>query len=623
MSERRIVTAVIGAGPAGLLFCIISRLLFARQGGDLASWPIYLFDKREQYQRTHRLRISPEAYRLIQTRLRDPLFDKFMDFLEEESFKPAVNLLEDHMQTLTGQLGIYKEIMCIGKGPGETSLPGLRLKLEKEGRLQPGGLLTIIAADSVHSTIRDIVRGKHEPVKHTHQTVARLRVVGSGIPKQLGMVKQYKLAKVLHSLLDYRMNQNGFAEIDLFLEHREHKRLEKLGSSPKEPVLLTDEIMKNLKAPFFERFVYHLRKDIAPGPCDVLLQSTFRLEHQYMEKQTFILPELNARVFLLGDAAISLPFFRGMACLAGSAWNLAQVHCDLAAVTSRLPSLSKELEADIQGNFMTREHARHFGTKLIPGKILRVEPTVYNGVVAYVLLHYWLTRYGVHILYRTGNNWHSLHHLAPVGRLTALSDFAACVDPVLRYDLEQAKTRSSEISTVRARALLVRFAREFCRISTFLPFPVQTWFLSFPEPNRGPGHLTAGFVFNSGTALLAAGAALGGPLLAELVKPVYGWLWPMSLIIQALGGIAFRAAQEFEPVSHSGIQNVWRIQVAVLFLAGVGITVALSIFRDQPVQLHSSLSWLILAGFFVAGLYLFEWLDRYLFSHASFEESEI
>lgn len=58
-----LATAVIGAGPAGLLFSLIGKLSMGE------AWELQLFDKRESYVRTHRLRMDPELYLAIQKAL--------------------------------------------------------------------------------------------------------------------------------------------------------------------------------------------------------------------------------------------------------------------------------------------------------------------------------------------------------------------------------------------------------------------------------------------------------------------------------------------------------------------------------------------------------------------------
>lgn len=296
-------TAVVGAGPAGLMFSLVSRLLFERMGGDRERWTLRLYDKRETYVRIHRLRMAKEPYLAIQRDVDDRRFDALIAFLEEHHYSPEVNLLEAKLTELLGELGVRKEVLEV------TSLDQLR---------EPG-TLTVVAADSVHSTIRELVRGDVAPTRYTHERVARVRVVGDELPPRLGVVDQYRLSKVLGSVVDYRLNQNGFAEIDLFLTEEEHEHVRALGASPKDPVEITSRMVA--RAPLFRAIVANLERDSRK----ILLQSTFALEHTVMPRVAFEVD--GTHVFLLGDAGVSLPFFRGMACLASCAQALAHVHC--------------------------------------------------------------------------------------------------------------------------------------------------------------------------------------------------------------------------------------------------------------------------------------------------------
>ncbi len=296
---------------------------------------VRVYDKRETYARTHRLRMAKAAYLEIQRELGDARFDRLIDFLEGEEFAPEVNALEEKLVALLVATGGKKELLAVGDGPGETTLVGLRARLVAEGVLGEGTLLSIVAADSVHSTVREMVRGNVAPTRKAHEQLARLRVEGAGLPKRLGAVEQLRLSRVLGSIVDYRLNKNGFAEVDLFLAPAEFDQVKDLGATPRAPVRLTSAQLDAVRAPMFRAIVAHLEAagDDAPAR-QVTLQSTFRLEHAVMPRLTFEVPEIRARVFLIGDAGLSLPFQRGMSCLAYCALRLARVHVELAIATS-------------------------------------------------------------------------------------------------------------------------------------------------------------------------------------------------------------------------------------------------------------------------------------------------
>lgn len=455
-------TAIVGAGPAGLLFALLGKL---RMG---SAWEVSLFDKRETYQRTHRLRVAPEVYRRIQEQLDDPRFDTFVAFLEAHGFSPEVNVLEAELSARLAELGVTKTVREI------TSLDDLPFD-------------TIVGADSVHSTVRDLVRGDVTPVRSTHERVARLRVEGDALPERLAVLDQFRLSKLLGSLVDYRVNRNGFAEVDLFLTPDEHRIAKSLGATPKAPARITAAATNKLKAPMMRAVIAQLEE----GGREVFLQSTFELEHTVMPRVAFE-TEGGARVFLVGDAAVSLPFFRGMASLAACADALARAHA-------------------------------------------------------------------------TG----------------ALDGYEEEVQEIVRR----------ELAIVRARGQLIRGLRELVRVSSLLPFPIQSWWLSAardPEPDT----LSAGALWNGAVALAAvATAALG------LLHP---WLALLALPIELAGGVAYRWTMTLEPGPHRYLRRIWEVQIALLAAMGVA---AVALGRASVL---AAAGWWVLGLAFAIGLYVFE-----------------
>lgn len=473
--QTALKTAVVGAGPAGLLFTFIGKLVMGR------NWHVELYDKRANYARTHRLRIAREPFLAIQKQLDDQRFDALMTFLDENHFSPEVNRLEAKLGELLALLGVEKQVREI------TSLDGLDFD-------------TIVGADSVHSTVARLVAHANPPSQVTFERVARLRVTGQALPARLTALDQFRLSKVLGSIVDYRVNANGFAELDLFLTDHEYARVRALDASPKTPVTLVPGLVSRLEAPLFRSIVDQLEH----GGNQVTVHSTFELQHSVRSQVSFRVGQ--TRIFLLGDAAVSLPFFRGMACLGACAHALAQAH------------LSGDLDS---------------------------------------------------------------------------------------YQTAVARIAVRELGVVRARAYLVRAARELVRVSAMLPFPIQAWWLSAardPLPDRW----SAGAYFN----LFVAGAGLG-VAASGLWSP---WLTLATLPIEWLGGVAYRWTLSLEPGPHRHLRRIWEVQLALL--AAGGILAVLTSRMPWP----AAIGWWVSGAFFVLGIYTFErWLARHL-THAGLDE---
>lgn len=524
------VTAVIGAGPAGLLFSAVSALRW-RQLGRNGGWPIYLFDKRDRYERSHRLRIDPDPFRQLQHELAAPEFDELIRFLDGHRFRPAVNQLETTLSEIAGSLGIRRELATIGTGPGELDLSALRTALVEDRRLQSDAHLTVVAADSVHSATRELVRGTDQAHEHLHYSVARLRVTGTDLPHHLGYLETFRFAKVLGSALDYRLNPNGYAEIDLFLDPAEHAAVEQLAATPRQPVRVTGDTLHT--APFFSAIVKGFETGLTDAPTRVEVQSTFRLEHRYQQHVAFDLPALDATVSLAGDAAISLPFFRGMAALTACVHQLAFLHADWAAAVTR---------------------GEHRAERILAA----------------------------------------------------------------RYQREVEAIRRHELELVRARSKLLRAAKEFIRISTLVPFPIQQWFLSSRPPDRG-GRMTAGAAANMALAVAAFVVAIGAPLAGGMMWPPLGWLWLAAVPIQWLGGVAYAATRSFEPEPNPLIAAIWRLQIAALALIGLPVTLLSSVLQGRVAQIFGAVGWFLLGLVFAAGLVSYERIEGQRFRAGAFD----
>lgn len=289
-------TVVVGAGPAGLLFVLLGRL---RLG---PTWDVRLFDKRASYVRTHRLRLARGPFEALARDLDHPRIHALLAFLAAERWSPPVDALETHLLASVVELGVRREVREVVR-PEDVDAE------------------VVVGADSVHSVVRGWAGGELTPLSGTHERLARLRVRGV-VSERLSFLDRFRLAKVLESLVDLRSNPHGFVEIDLFLGDAEHRHLARLGATPKAPVRLGPQTLDPLRAPLAAGLVGHLLDQGA----SVELQSTFTLEHNVWSRVRFSIGDGPTRkeVFLVGDAAVSLPFFRGMACLAASADALAR-----------------------------------------------------------------------------------------------------------------------------------------------------------------------------------------------------------------------------------------------------------------------------------------------------------
>ncbi len=593
-------TVVVGAGPAGQLFAAVAKILHERAADRAGAFHVRLYDKRESYVRTHRLRIDPAPYEAIAAALRDPRMDELLAFLRDESFRPEVNRLEERLGALVRGLGIEKEVFEV------RGMPSLR---ELVGRHRTDGRVTLVGADSVHSAVREATAPGVSGNTHVHQHVARLRVVGPGLPAALDPVAQVRLSKVIGSLVDYRLNTNGFAEVDLFLDASDHAPLRALGAAPKEPVRITS---RALAAPLLGRIVERLERGFGRGACEVFLASSFVLEHRITRDVVRVPPLLEATVFLVGDAAVSLPYFRGMAALGRSVLALAHAHVDLSITLARRENaaLAAFDENEIARSFRAADRPTRMGAWLLPGTIESVRPTVWNGAPSFAVLHRFAGHSGAHVFERRGDDWVAHAHLAPVTHAVAERAFEAWSDPAQRYAREVEEIVADEVAIVRARGRLIRLLREVARTSAILPFPMQTWLLSVPDERPSVDTSWPALATNAFLATLAAVLALVPPALDA--SP---WIALLAVPVQALGGVAYHAVVTLDRGPARRVRDVWRVQTLVLMAAGIPLAARAAMHGAGVSALLSATAWLVLAAMFVVGLYAWErvvsrWVEK-------------
>jgi hypothetical protein len=281
---------------------------------------------------------------------------------------------------------------------------------------------------------------------------------------------------------------------------------------------------------------------------------------------------------------------------------LANAHVDMLLMSAQASGPeAREIQRLMSGS----SHVFHLGTKLLPGRVIDVQPTSFDGTSAAVILHRWLGLYGVHAVTMVNDGWKSLYRHAPIRRSAAIAEFEAIADPIRRYEWRGARVRDEELRVVSARSRLIRGAREFARISSMLPFPIQTWLLSIrseQETSSGPSPL------NATVAATAAMLALLGPLLS-LANPALMLLWWAALPVQALGGFLYRASLRLDPPGAHAAKRAWIIQITIIAAVGTMTAVGIRIGFGEWIT-RSAASWLVLGLSFIPGMYLFEAIER-------------
>ncbi len=325
ISPETFATVVIGAGPAGLLFSLINRICLDKRNISSSKWPLFLLEKRTKYVRNHRLQLDKSEFERIQKKIDSLHFDKFIEFLKDTNYKPVINQLETFLTQALNEFGISQTICDVGNSLGQSSLQAIKANLPHSFS-QENQLWTIVGADSVRSTVSGMFGNDKGRITGIHEYLIRLKLLGEHLPKSINIAENFRLSKVLSSVISYRFNKNGFAEMDLFLNPSEYDAISRLNPSPKDPINLTKKLLNQLNAPFFQQVILaFIESNSEASLQQIQLQSSFKLEHSINRSQVRYLKELNAYGFLIGDAAISLPFQRGMTAMIKCAYQLSEV----------------------------------------------------------------------------------------------------------------------------------------------------------------------------------------------------------------------------------------------------------------------------------------------------------
>lgn len=260
------------------------------------------------------------------------------------------------------------------------------------------------------------------------------------------------------------------------------------------------------------------------------ITSSFTLEHSISPERVKPLPHLDSFGYLLGDAAIALPFQRGMTAIVKSAYCLSNVHLTIFQKTISNQSISND-------------------------------------------------------------------DLGKIG---------------MEYQRDTEKIIEKEIQIVASRASLVGGLREFIRISSILPFPIQSWLLSYPTAETKM-KFDSFFLIN----LVIALTGLLFFFLSEITITslsnylISGTELAIAFILQFLGGVFYRASITFNAQSNSSIRKVWQYQILLWMI--LGFAFVFQNFTDSTIILKVgyTLSWWFGGITFLLGLLLFDWLGKF------------
>ena len=292
LAEFKPQVIFIGAGPVGLWVAIQLKLHFPKLR-------ILMLDKYAVFQRSHLLRIVRRSLKNVHKDLKD-----FKEWALGLTGKIRTNDLEKRLWEKASELGIKKEVVAV-KNP-------LELK-----EIFPS-VNVIIGTDGSHSVVRHEVFGNRLAVKQTLEHVAFCKYEAVGKVNQMKNIKeQYAALKLIKHLVleNVGREKDGVTPVTLQIkiDAETYKKME--GARFKTPYNITTDkpkyepkLLETITAWLNMREIYQGEKRVkGSAKVNVIGLDVYKAETvaQYFEDK-------DLAVFLCGDAAFGVPFFRAL-----------------------------------------------------------------------------------------------------------------------------------------------------------------------------------------------------------------------------------------------------------------------------------------------------------------------
>jgi len=284
---------VVGAGPVGLWTAVQIKLL-------LPDLNILIVDKHQTYVRSHLLRITKSSLKEIPS---DKLLDAFRKFAQKLTGKIRTNDLERALWTEAEKLGIKKEIMEFKE-------------ISKVKELFPN-VKIILGCDGSHSAIRKQVFDNKLSVKETIEHVAFVKYDAAGKADIIRPMESYAGLKLINHLVyeatGRQVEGQSPVTLQIKIDADTYKKMEDCkfktpyhlhkDKSKLEPKLLeTITVWLNMRAKFnHEKRIQGTEKI-----------TTVNLDVYRADIVGKFLTAENVAVFLCGDSAFGVPFFRAL-----------------------------------------------------------------------------------------------------------------------------------------------------------------------------------------------------------------------------------------------------------------------------------------------------------------------
>lgn len=312
---------IIGAGPVGLWNAIQIKK-------RRPQWDVQMYEKYELYQRSHVLRLDHWSLLLYGKNIKNEHEKKFYEEVTGKGFLEIVaqvagslyiktNDLEAALKNYAKSLGIKIDLKNISS-------------VEEVMLLHPE-CTQFIASDGAHSKMRTELLGENSKDTEDLQNIVEVKYQVKGKTKMLGNVgEQFNHNQNFnHMAFEYvGREKEGLTSITLrfFIDRKTYDTLPKAEFKSPIKLGINDETLPQCLIDdvnhYFEIRQKEFNDEIVEG-SKTLTKLTLSV---YTAKQ-FAIKKSHAAWFLVGDAAMGVPYFRALNCGLILASRLAQILC--------------------------------------------------------------------------------------------------------------------------------------------------------------------------------------------------------------------------------------------------------------------------------------------------------
>jgi 2-polyprenyl-6-methoxyphenol hydroxylase-like FAD-dependent oxidoreductase len=295
----------VGAGPVGLFTAIQAKL-------HNPALNIQMFERNEEYTRSHILKIEPSSYEGAYNNPDNPYNEEFQQILTDLHGPVRTTEIERRFRELAVKMGIGIQT-------------GSKVENVRDLAKQYPSAKTIVGADGARSGVRQQLFGDRKRVDRTYQTIIEVKYEVEGRAPRINPYNLVSGLTQIHHFVAENVGKtrNGRTPVSLFFFADEQTGdLIRAQGNPRTPVNLQNIADVDTTLPRRDKNrLTKLANSILPWLAYRASYGEKRVENSekiaavalnVYESEDFVVTEDGVRYLLVGDAAMGVPYFRAL-----------------------------------------------------------------------------------------------------------------------------------------------------------------------------------------------------------------------------------------------------------------------------------------------------------------------